>query len=371
MRFFGLPGLQTAPSGDKLVYHTRAPGTTHGAEGILRDNSHHEKSGFQIQAEYYPFRLLWGILHRMSLTRGYAFSKFLFRVLMLADWRHRRRTRQHILHSGVVPDAAAARRLARASTAEFAKLLVEIVKMDQLYTRDKFSIEGPEESVAYVSAGADGAPGGQTIFVTAHYGNWEAAGTGMSELVRRPMSSIMRPFANPRIGKLIVGHRAGNMHELIDKNAGLRPVLRAVQQKRNITILIDQHASRREGVVCEFFGHPARVHMTPALLHLRTGLPIVPALVKRLPGNDFRFVVRLGRLIRHAPTDDKNRDVAAISQLCISELERMIREAPEQWLWAPRHWLDINRKCAASYRNWKPSPPPSAKAFRPGAVSHP
>lgn len=342
-------------------------GINHGVCGILKDHDHNRKSRFTISAEYYPFLALWKLLHMLPPRCAYAFSTVLFRVLMFVDRRHRRRTRQHILHSGVVPDAPAARRLARASTREFAKLLVEIVKMDQLYARDKFHLEGPEESMKYVAAGADGSPGGQVIIVTAHYGNWEAAGTGMSELVRRPMTSLMRPFANPRIGKLIVSHRAGKMHELISKTDGLRPILRAVQEGRNVTLLIDQHASRREVVECVFFGHPARVHMTPALLHLKTGLPILPAVVRRLPGNDFRFVIRLGSLIRRAPTEDKERDVAVISQACISELERLIREAPEQWLWAPRHWLDINRKGADAYRDWKPDP--SADLPGPGAAA--
>ena len=129
-----------------------------------------------------------------------------------------------------------------------------------------------------------------------------------------------------------------------------------------ITMLIDQHAAGSEGVECEFFGHPARVHMTPALLHLKTGLPILPEVTRRVPGEDFRFELVVGDLIRYTPTGDKNRDVQAITQLCISALEKLIREAPEQWLWAPRHWLDINRREAEKYRDWKPSLPPQKPA---------
>ena len=35
-------------------------------------------------------------------------------------------------------------------------------------------------------------------------------------------------------------------------------------------------------------------------------------------------------------------------------LEKLIMEQPEQWLWAPRHWLDINRRQAAQYKDWTP-----------------
>ena len=69
--------------------------------------------------------------------------------------------------------------------------------------------------------------------------------------------------------------------------------------------------------------------------------------------NDVR-VTRVGKLIRYTPTGDKEKDVQIITQQCISALEKMIREEPLQWLWAPRHWLDINRRQAPLYKNWKP-----------------
>ncbi len=318
----------------------------------------HEKSKFRIYAEYLPFLLLWKIIHILPLKVGYAVSIALFRLLLLVDRRHRIRTIQHLLHSGIVTDPAEARRIAGESIREFGKLLVEIVKMDQLYSPEKIYTEGVRKSLDYVFARPDGTPGNQVIIITAHYGNWEVAGTAFSEKAHRPMSSFMRPFGNPLIGKLILGHRAGAMHDLIDKNEGIRPILRAAQQGRNITMLIDQHAAGNEGVECAFFGHPARVHMTPALLHLKTGIPIMPELTCRIPGKEFEFVLKIGELIRYTPTGDKKRDIQAISQLCISSLEKMIREEPNQWLWAPRHWLDINRRQSANYQNWQPPVPP-------------
>ena len=45
--------------------------------------------------------------------------------------------------------------------------------------------------------------------------------------------------------------------ELIDKRRALRPVLSALGQGRIVGILLDQNASRREGVFVPFFGRPA------------------------------------------------------------------------------------------------------------------
>ncbi len=317
----------------------------------LMAHSRHEKSKFRIYLEYVPFLLLYKVLHLMPLKWGYAFSDFLFRMLFFIDLRHRRRSIQHLMHAGIAANHREAVRMAAASIREFGKLLVEIVKMDQLYSPEKITVSGDAEALDY--ALSPDHENHQVIIITAHFGNWEVAGEAFSEKARRPMLSMMRSFGNPLIGRLILAHRAGKMHELVDKTEGIRPVLRAINKGKNVTMLIDQHAAGSEGVECAFFGHPARVHMTPALLHLKTGIPILPELTFRT-GNNFNFDLRVGKLIRYTPTGDKEKDVQIITQQCISALEKMIREEPLQWLWAPRHWLDINRRQAPLYKNWKP-----------------
>ena len=313
-----------------------------------------EKSKFRIYAEYYPFCVLYGILHLLPLKVGYAICTFLFRLLFIADRRHRVRTIQHLVHAGLFANEAEARRFAKVTYLEFAKLLVEIVKMNQLYSRDKISIVGSPGAIEYAEPGPGKEVGGQVIIVTAHYGNWEVAGTAYSEQANRPMTSFMRPFGNPLIGEMILNHRGGDLHDLVDKHEGIRPILRAAAAGRNITMLIDQHAAGAEGVDCEFFGHPARIHMTPALLHLKTGIPILPEITRRKPGSNFEFELVFGDLIRYKPTGDKQRDIQVVCQMCATALEKLIMEQPEQWLWAPRHWLDINRRQAAQYQDWTP-----------------
>ena len=152
----------------------------------------------------------------------------------------------------------------------------------------------------------------------------------------------------------VLNHRGGDLHDLVDKHEGIRPILRAAAAGRNITMLIDQHAAGAEGVDCEFFGHPARIHMTPALLHLKTGIPILPEITRRKPGSNFEFELVFGDLIRYKPTGDKQRDIQVVCQMCATALEKLIMEQPEQWLWAPRHWLDINRRQAAQDKDWTP-----------------
>ena len=293
-----------------------------------------------IYLEYVPFYFLYQFMHMISLKTAYRLSGFLISVLYYFDIRHRRRTISHLLHAGIAGNRKDAGRMAKKTFLEFSKLLVEVIKMDQCYDCSKIKVVGPQETIDAVLSREH--PNRNVIIATAHYGNSEVAGTAFSEYSGINMLSIMRPFDNPLVGELILAHRRSKVHELVDKHGSIRPVLKALLQVRNISILIDQHASHQEGVENIFFGHPCRTHRTPALLHLKTGVPILPEITRRA-GDDFEFEIVVGDLIRYKPTGDKEKDVREITQLCTTALEKLIAQQPEQWMWAARRWLDIDR----------------------------
>ncbi len=304
----------------------------------------HQKSRLLVYLEFIPFCMLYQLLRFLPLRWGGALMRFLFDLLFLTAGKLRRRAVSHILHAGVCKSAEDARELARKTFHQFGRLVVEIAKMDQEYRVEKIRLAGSESAIREVFA-RDGKAGSQNvIIVTAHYGNWEVAGTAFSEKAGRSMVSIMRPFSNPLIGELILKHRRSSIHELVNKDSsGLRHLMRALRDDKNISILIDQHASRREGVENVFFGQPCRTHRTPALLHLKTGVPILPELTRRV-GDDFEFELLVGDLIRYQPTGDREKDIKTICQMCTTALEQLIAKDPCQWLWIHRRWLNIDRK---------------------------
>jgi KDO2-lipid IV(A) lauroyltransferase len=153
----------------------------------------------------------------------------------------------------------------------------------------------------------------------------------------------MRRLSNPKLGDFIYSNRQGQMHKTVSKDKGIRPLLSTLKEGGSIAIVADQHASTSEGVETVFFGHPARSHATPALLHLKTKTPIIVGGLRRVDDNlKFEFVVH--KVIKYEATGDKEKDIKAITQEYTTALEMLIRETPEQWLWAHRRWLDINRK---------------------------
>ncbi|MGC9335767.1 MAG: lysophospholipid acyltransferase family protein, partial [Anaerolineae bacterium] len=86
----------------------------------------------------------------------------------------------------------------------------------------------------------------------------------------------------------------------------------------------------------EFFGAPARLPDGAVRIALRTGAPLIPAFVLRLPDDSFLIAVEppldLGR------TGDMEADVAAGMAKVVRAMERHIAQHPEQWLVAAPIW---------------------------------
>lgn len=283
----------------------------------------------------------------MSFKAALKFSSFLFKLLYFLDWHHRNYAISHLLHAKVAENRREAKIIAKKCYHQFSKLLVEVVKFDQMYDPDKISIGGDPETIRRISP--DNPAQTNAIIVTAHYGNWEMAGTACIDKLKRDMISVMRPFSNPLIGKLILKSRCQRDLEVLDKTdfGTTFKLIRGLHNGKNVALLIDQHVRREEGVDTLFFGQICRTIKVPALLHLKTGIPIAPGVVRRT-GDDFSFEMIFAPMIEYKPTGNKTQDIATICQLCTSSLEKLIAQQPEQWLWTHRRWKNINRKILPS-----------------------
>jgi Kdo2-lipid IVA lauroyltransferase/acyltransferase len=184
------------------------------------------------------------------------------------------------------------------------------------------------------------AQGRGVLILTAHYGNWEllAAAHGLSGL---PLSIVIRPLDHPLLDELAARFRRRSGAELIIKRQAVREVLQALRRQRMVGILLDQNATREEGVFVPFFGVLASTSKGLAVLALRTGAPVVPVVLRRDP--DGRHCVDVGAPIPPPP----DRDVATYTARFNQVLEATIRRAPEQWLWMHARWRTRPREAAS------------------------
>jgi KDO2-lipid IV(A) lauroyltransferase len=175
------------------------------------------------------------------------------------------------------------------------------------------------------------AMGRGVLALTAHLGNWELL-AAVSALSVYPLSVVMRPLDDPVVNWLIERFRRRSGVELIAKGQALPAMRDALRQGRMVGVLLDQNASRAEGVFVPFFGIPASTSKALAVLSLRTGAPVVPI-----------FILR-GREGRHSVWADppipapETGDVAAYTAAFNRSIEAAIRRAPEQWFWLHRRW---------------------------------
>ena len=208
---------------------------------------------------------------------------------------------------------------------ETCRLLVHPIE-DALST---ISVEGGEHLLAVM------ARWGRALILTGHLGNWELLALAPklsgfpTTIVARPLDSPwLRPFANA------IRQKAGTV--LLDKRGALREAFIALRQGHLVGILLDQNASRREGIFVPFFGYPACTSRSMGLLALRTQTPVLPVFIRRSQRGRHTVVIYPPL---EAPSEGSDEDkVAALTARCNVAIEVAIRAAPEQWFWVHDRW---------------------------------
>jgi KDO2-lipid IV(A) lauroyltransferase len=123
---------------------------------------------------------------------------------------------------------------------------------------------------------------------------------------------------------------------VLPKRGGLEAILDRLASGDLVVFPFDQHANRKDGVLTEFFGHPAGTFRSLAVIALTTGAPVVPASSWR--ESDGRHVLRFEARILPIENDDANEAIRLNTLAYNRALERAIVRRPEQWWWVHRRW---------------------------------
>jgi KDO2-lipid IV(A) lauroyltransferase len=280
----------------------------------------------------------WFLAHLPSAV-GLAAGRRLGDVLWWVLPRRRRVALENLRRSfGGERPPAELRRLGRRSFQHVGMNLVEVCRYLFRPTQVMLSrvrVEGREHFQAAAARGRG------VLILTGHFGNWEllAAAHGLAGL---PLSIVTRPLDHPLLDDLAARFRRRSGAELIDKRQAVREVLTALRRQRMVGILLDQNATRAEGVFVPFFGSPASTSKGLALLALRTGAPVVPVFLRREP--DGGHCMEVGAAL--PPPEDGL--VTSYTVTFNRVLEATIRRAPEQWLWMHDRWRTRPREAVPS-----------------------
>jgi KDO2-lipid IV(A) lauroyltransferase len=172
------------------------------------------------------------------------------------------------------------------------------------------------------------------IVLSAHFGNWEIV-PPMVALARGPMASVGRPADNPHVDREIQALRTRFGNRSLAKRGAVRELFRILGAGGRVGLLIDQKVRAEEGIDVPFFGRPALTSPIVARLALRTGAPIVAAFGDHRPAG--RYQVELHPALHPEGSDDA-ASTLELTRRCLELCERVVRRAPERWLWLHRRW---------------------------------
>ena len=233
-------------------------------------------------------------------------------------------------------DEAEIVRLGQMHYAHLARLLAEFLRFRWLTSARKAALVRVEnlELLRAVHARGKG-----VLILTGHFGNWEVA--TIAGVAKFPEAHgkfhFVRRAIKPRWLEALVTRRfqrAG--FGVLAKRGSLDALCARLEAGDLVVFPFDQHARGRDGVVVEFFGHPAGTFRSLAIIAQATGAPVVPAASWR--EDDGTHVLRFEEPLAPIVRDDPNEELVANTRAYNAALERLVVRHPEQWWWVHRRW---------------------------------
>ncbi len=241
---------------------------------------------------------------------------------------------RNLLHTGIAKNKPEAATIAKKNYIHLLKFGIEFLKFDQYITSENITKHIKFKSTPKADEAIKNAKA--IIFVSGHYGNWEISGLFGSSVLR-PLLSVMKPSPNQRITDYLINKRKNFGQEICMKKDSFSLLLSSLKSGKSIGLIADQDA-RSKGIDTVFLAHPARTHRSPALLHLKTGAPIIAGVARRLDDKFNYEVVVEDPITLEKSTEKSEEDVKLLAQQYIKVIENAIRKDPTQWMWYNTRW---------------------------------
>ncbi len=262
---------------------------------------------------------LFSILSRVPLSWLHALGAALGWIAFLASpvFRHR-----------LVANA----RVAGYTFAQVRPAVAHIGRMVAELPRLWFGAPPPVEWEGVEAMDAAYGQGRGVLLLTPHLGCFEVVAQSIAvrqQAAHGPLTVLFRPARKAWLAPLVAASRdRPGLQAVPTTLAGVRQMIKALRQGQAVGLLPDQVPPEGMGVWAPFFGQPAYTMTLAARLALQTGARVVLLWGERLPaGRGYRLHCRpLAQ-----PLDGELEP--AVAQIN-AEMERLIRECPQQYLWS-------------------------------------
>ena len=164
------------------------------------------------------------------------------------------------------------------------------------------------------------------VYLTPHLGCFEVTAQYLSTYA--PVTVLYRPPKQAWLQTMIEAGRARAQLRIAAADlGGVRALLKALKRGEAVGMLPDQAPRVGEGVWLDFFGKPAYT-MTLAARLTESGAAVIMVWAERLAGGaGYHFHLQ-------RPTQALSGDTGQRAQQISHEIELLIRQCPQQYLWA-------------------------------------
>lgn len=226
------------------------------------------------------------------------------------------------------------RRLVKESLRHLAFTFLEVMEIPALnkaWVDREVVFEGHEN---YEKAKAQGKG---VLMLSLHLANGDMGATALS-LNGYPIHLISKKFKLKWLNDFWWGIRREKGARFIDAHNAENAfqILKALRAKEDVIFVMDQFMGRPYGIPNTFFGRPTATAYGLALFASKTKAPVIPVYTYRTP--DLRTHVVFGPAVELISDEDKDLQIAKMTQRYNEVLENIIRAHPEQWMWVHRRW---------------------------------
>lgn len=263
-------------------------------------------------------RLPLGALQRIGWVSG--------RLALVLSPRFGQKTRNSLKLAGFAENALDYRRLIRDSAAHTGMSALELAAA---WCQDTRRVAGMVRACqGWDAVEASVAAGRGLLFITPHLGAYDIAGRYLASRLPVPLTAMFRPPKVKWLQPLMQrGRIRDNGNTAPATPAGVRQIMKALKHGEATIVLPDQVPGSGEGLWVPFFGQWA---YTMTLASRLGGMKDVDTYFfygRRLQIGE-GFEVRI-RPLSVPFTGDRYQDTRRIN----AEVEALVREAPEQYLW--------------------------------------
>lgn len=261
--------------------------------------------------------LLFRLLSRLPLVAIHWLGALAGWLAYALSPTYRRNLKQNIAQAGLPPS------LHLSAAAEAGKQMLELSRIWMRPLAEANAQVVEVEGLAHLQAALQAGKG--VVFLTPHLGCFEITAQYLSSF--GDITVLYRPPKSASAQTLILmGRKRAQLHLAPADLSGVRALIKALKKGQMVGMLPDQAPKTGEGVWLDFFGRKAYT-MTLAARLTETGAAALLTWGERLPGG------RGYRVHFQLPVTAFSGDTVTRAQQINHEIEGLIRQCPEQYLW--------------------------------------